>query len=127
MNDTFDFSLENKLGQGGFGPVYKVTLLPCLPYLCIFFFLNSSNRYFINYNNQGILRDGREIAVKRLSRASGQGLVEFKNELILIAKLQHTNLVRVLGCCIHGEEKMLIYEYMPNKSLDYFLFGTQSS
>ncbi|XP_076922605.1 G-type lectin S-receptor-like serine/threonine-protein kinase B120 [Bidens hawaiensis] len=93
MAATSDFSDENKLGQGGFGPVYK-----------------------------GTLCDGREIAVKRLSRASGQGLVEFKNELILIARLQHTNLVRVLGCCIHGEEKILVYEYMPNKSLDFFLF-----
>ncbi|KAJ9537433.1 hypothetical protein OSB04_030166 [Centaurea solstitialis] len=86
-------NVENKLGQGGFGPVYK-----------------------------GKLSDGREIAVKRLSRTSGQGLMEFKNELVLIAKLQHTNLVRVLGCCVHKEEKMLIYEYMPNKSLDFFLF-----
>ncbi|GKE97639.1 G-type lectin S-receptor-like serine/threonine-protein kinase, partial [Tanacetum coccineum] len=91
---TNDFASENKLGEGGFGPVYK-----------------------------GKLSDEREIAIKRLSKSSGQGLVEFKNELILIAKLQHTNLVRVLGCCIHGEEKMLIYEYMPNKSLDFFLFG----
>ncbi|KAK9067851.1 hypothetical protein SSX86_011962 [Deinandra increscens subsp. villosa] len=93
MAATYDFSSENKLGQGGFGPVYK-----------------------------GRLEDGREIAIKRLSRSSGQGLVEFKNELILIAKLQHTNLVRILGCCIHREEKMLVYEYMPNKSLDFFLF-----
>ncbi|KAA8515407.1 hypothetical protein F0562_018982 [Nyssa sinensis] len=91
---TNNFANENRLGQGGFGPVYK-----------------------------GTLPGGQEIAVKRLSRCSGQGLQEFKNEIILIAKLQHRNLVRLLGCCIEGEEKMLLYEYMPNKSLDFFLFG----
>ncbi|GLT46504.1 hypothetical protein SLA2020_202510 [Shorea laevis] len=92
-NATNNFSSNNKLGEGGFGPVYK-----------------------------GTLPDGKEIAVKRLSRSSGQGLVEFKNEVALIAKLQHRNLVKLLGCCIQGEEKMLIYEYMPNKSLDCFIF-----
>ncbi|KAJ8749088.1 hypothetical protein K2173_013695 [Erythroxylum novogranatense] len=94
---TNAFSLANKLGEGGFGPVYK-----------------------------GKFAQGQEIAVKKLSRRSGQGLVEFKNELILIAKLQHSNLVRLLGFCVQGEEKMLVYEYLPNKSLDFFIFGDQS-
>ncbi|GMY06228.1 G-type lectin S-receptor-like serine/threonine-protein kinase CES101, partial [Fagus crenata] len=92
---TSNFTTENKLGEGGFGPVYK-----------------------------GILPDGQEIAIKRLSRSSGQGLEEFKNEAILISKLQHTNLVKLLGFCIQEEEKILIYEYMPNKSLDRFLFDS---
>ncbi|XP_057960578.1 G-type lectin S-receptor-like serine/threonine-protein kinase At1g11330 [Malania oleifera] len=90
---TNNFYISNKLGQGGFGLVYK-----------------------------GTLPDGQEIAVKRLSRASGQGIEEFMNEVVVISRLQHRNLVRLLGCCIEGEEKMLIYEYMPNKSLDSFLF-----
>ncbi|WRX26464.1 S-locus glycoprotein domain - like 7 [Theobroma cacao] len=90
---TENFCVANKLGQGGFGDVFK-----------------------------GELPGGQEVAVKRLSGHSGQGLEEFKNEIILIAKLQHRNLVRLLGCSIQGEEKMLIYEYMPNKSLDNFLF-----
>ncbi|KAL6844521.1 hypothetical protein ACP4OV_026194 [Aristida adscensionis] len=89
---TSNFS--DKLGEGGFGPVYK-----------------------------GILPDGQEVAIKKLSTRSGQGMKEFKNEVMVLSKLQHRNLVRLFGCCIHGEERMLLYEYMPNKSLDSFIFN----
>ncbi|GMN64653.1 hypothetical protein TIFTF001_033725 [Ficus carica] len=95
---TDGFSDANKLGQGGYGPVYK-----------------------------GIFPGGQEIAMKRLSSASGQGLQEFKNEVVLIAKLQHRNLVRLRGYCVQGEEKILLYEYMPNKSLDSFIFDDKQS
>ncbi|XP_024187709.1 putative receptor-like protein kinase At4g00960 isoform X3 [Rosa chinensis] len=90
---TDNFSDVNKLGEGGFGGVYK-----------------------------GELPNGQKVAVKRLSSSSGQGIGEFKNEVELIAGLQHRNLVKLLGCCIKGGERMLVLEYMPNKSLDSFLF-----
>ncbi|XP_059306591.1 G-type lectin S-receptor-like serine/threonine-protein kinase At4g27290 [Lycium ferocissimum] len=93
---TDDFSFANKIGEGGFGQVYK-----------------------------GVLEGGQEVAVKRLSETSDQGFHEFKNEVNCIAKLQHRNLVKLLGCCIQGDEKMLVYEYMPNKSLELYIFDEE--
>ncbi|KAF5934165.1 hypothetical protein HYC85_030336 [Camellia sinensis] len=92
------FSELNQLGHGGFGPVYK-----------------------------GLMPNGQEVAVKKLSLNSRQGLREFTNEVKLLLKIQHKNLVTLLGCCAEGPEKMLVYEYLPNKSLDYFLFDKTKS
>ncbi|CAL9079462.1 unnamed protein product [Musa textilis] len=95
---TDDFSESNLLGQGGFGPVYK-----------------------------GVLENGQEIAVKKLSLTSRQGVREFTNEVKLLLKVQHRNLVSLLGCCIASDQKMLVYPYFPNRSLDHFLFGNSSA
>ncbi|ONI34223.1 hypothetical protein PRUPE_1G469000 [Prunus persica] len=90
---TNNFSEANKLGRGGFGAVYR-----------------------------GRLWNEEDIAVKRLSRDSAQGDIEFKNEVALVAKLQHRNLVRLLGFCLEGNERLLVYEFVPNASLDKFIF-----
>ncbi|KAG2711780.1 hypothetical protein I3760_04G093100 [Carya illinoinensis] len=95
---TDNFSAANELGKGGFGIVYK-----------------------------GELPNGQEIAVKRLSKASQQGDLEFKNEVKLVATLQHRNLVRLLGFCLEGKERLLVYEFVPNASLEKFIFDPNKS
>ncbi|KAK1428348.1 hypothetical protein QVD17_17181 [Tagetes erecta] len=95
---TNDFSDNNKLGEGGFGSVYK-----------------------------GYLQNGQVIAVKRLSNDSRQGEIEFKNEVMLVAKLQHRNLVRFLGFSLEGTERLLIYEFILNGSLDHYIFDPTKS
>nr|XP_019703288.1 cysteine-rich receptor-like protein kinase 10 isoform X3 [Elaeis guineensis] len=95
---TNNFSSANKVGEGGFGTVYK-----------------------------GTLSDGEEIAVKRLSKISGQGLEQLRNEVAFIAQLHHKNLVRLLGYCLEEQEQLLVYEYIQNKSLDTFIFDAAKS
>ncbi|GJU97927.1 probable LRR receptor-like serine/threonine-protein kinase [Tanacetum coccineum] len=95
---TDDFSAANKLGEGGFGPVYK-----------------------------GTLDDGRVIAVKRLSIASHQGKSQFMAEIATISAVQHRNLVKLYGCCIDGEKRLLVYEHLENKSLVKDLFEKKLS
>ncbi|XP_065865863.1 cysteine-rich receptor-like protein kinase 44 [Euphorbia lathyris] len=92
---TNNFSIHNKLGEGGFGAVFK-----------------------------GILPDGRTIAVKRWSKDSSQGKVEFENEVLLLAKLQHRNLVRLFGYCFQEKERLLVYEFIQNTSLDCYIFDS---
>ncbi|KAJ0038921.1 hypothetical protein Pint_22344 [Pistacia integerrima] len=98
VSATKNFHPNHKLGEGGFGPVYK-----------------------------GKLDDGREIAVKKLSHGSSQGKKEFENEAKLLARVQHRNIVNLLGYCVHGTEKLLVYEYITNESLDKFLFKSNRS
>ncbi|XP_010432646.2 PREDICTED: putative cysteine-rich receptor-like protein kinase 39 [Camelina sativa] len=96
LTATNEFSPENKLGQGGFGTVYKGTLF-----------------------------NGKEIAVKRLTKGSGQGDIEFKNEVSLLTRLQHRNLVKLLGFCNEEDEVILVYEFVRNSSLDSFIFDDE--
>ncbi|KAK9178998.1 hypothetical protein WN943_028192 [Citrus x changshan-huyou] len=117
---TENFSPSNKLGEGGFGPVYKVSII-------IFHYINLLNGSASSSAlHNGKLGDGRAIAVKQLSVASRQGKSQFVAEIATISAVQHRNLVKLHGCCIEGAERLLVYEYLENKSLDQALFGQRS-
>ncbi|XP_048446973.1 putative serine/threonine-protein kinase [Pyrus x bretschneideri] len=94
---TDNFHSSNKIGRGGFGTVYK-----------------------------GILKSGKHVAVKTLSARSKQGVREFLNEINAISNVRHPNLVELIGCCVQGADRVLVYEYVENKSLDHALLGPTS-
>ncbi|KAF0902309.1 hypothetical protein E2562_015529 [Oryza meyeriana var. granulata] len=95
---TLNFDQSNKIGEGGFGPVYK-----------------------------GTLKDGTDVAVKLLSLQSRQGVREFLSELIAISDISHENLVKLHGCCVEGRHRILVYNYLENNSLAHTLLGSRQS
>lgn len=95
MDITNGFSRENHIGEGGFGSVYM-----------------------------GVLQDGREVAVKQLKIGSGQGDREFKAEVEIISRVHHRHLVSLVGYCIAEQHRLLVYEFVSNKTLDHHLHGT---
>ncbi|CAN5959541.1 unnamed protein product [Sphagnum jensenii] len=93
---TGDFHQDNKLGEGGFGVVYK-----------------------------GILLDGTTVAIKLLTTKSHQGIDDFLNEVVSITGVRHKNLVKLKGCCLHRTQRLLVYEYVENKNLAEALWGSK--
>lgn len=91
---TGHFSSSNLIGQGGFGYVHK-----------------------------GVLQDGTEVAIKQLKAGSGQGEREFQAEIQTISRVHHRHLVSLLGYCITGSQRLLVYEFVPNKTLEFHLHG----
>jgi serine/threonine protein kinase len=91
---TKNFSIENKLGEGGFGDVYK-----------------------------GTLKNGNIVAVKKLVMGTSRVKSDFTTEVKLISNVHHRNLLRLLGCCSKGPDLLLVYDYMGNGSLDKYLYG----
>lgn len=95
---TRDFHPSNKIGRGGFGVVH-----------------------------QGVLRDGTQVAIKSLSAESKQGIKEFLTEMNMISSIHHPYLVELIGCCVEGIHKILVYEYLENNSLSSVLLGSKVS
>jgi serine/threonine protein kinase len=121
---THDFSGANKIGEGGFGSVFRVNMS------YILFTLSVSHAHSVKTNhltfhfvNQGVLRDGTTVAVKVLSATSRQGVREFLTELTAISDIKHENLVTLIGCCAEGSHRILVYNYLENNSLAQTLLG----
>lgn len=125
---THDFSGANKIGEGGFGSVFRVNMS------YILFTLSVSHAHSVKTNhltfhfvNQGVLRDGTTVAVKVLSATSRQGVREFLTELTAISDIKHENLVTLIGCCAEGSHRILVYNYLENNSLAQTLLGSRGS
>ncbi|KAG9450410.1 hypothetical protein H6P81_010375 [Aristolochia fimbriata] len=123
---TNDFNPLNKLGEGGFEPVYKVSY----SYRCYSDHACKNHRAIVNFicfpfffDTRGTLSDGRTVAVKQLSVTSHQGKSQFMTEIATISAVQHRKLVKLYGCCLERDRRLLVYEYLENKSLDQALFG----
>lgn len=122
---TDNFNPANKIGEGGFGVVFKVRVLILQPQFKFLVLKNHLPKQFsvLKCVLQGVLTDGTVIAVKQLSAKSTQGNREFLNEIGMISCLQHPNLVKLHGCCIEGDQLLLVYEYLEHNSLSRALFG----
>jgi len=122
---TNNFNLANKINQGGFGSVYKVTNkhLKYLYHHHLICFSIETLRIYILVYDQGVLKDGRLAAIKVLSLEFRLKAEKFLTEISVISEIRHENLVELYGCCVEGGHRILVYRYLENSSLAQTLLG----